>query len=177
MEVPSLASEEGEGFEDWQNVGRGGDDNAPHITRQVFMRGSLGFRAILRRRNFEQVRSELLWVAGLWVREGDSGQPERRLDGAMGFVFYTRNDAPIVQRAAIFLDERSVLYQNPSLVKVVPTNPATHIYSVELLGSNGHFFCRFVPKTKGCCQKNTMPANAETCDEVPDERIPLSWPG
>ncbi|MCB9644542.1 MAG: hypothetical protein H6728_15825 [Myxococcales bacterium] len=169
MEVPSLATEEGEGYEDWQEVGRGDDEKAPFITSQVFMRGSLGFRATLRRRNFEATHSDLLWVAGLWIREGDSGQPERRLDGAMGFVYQARTEPPKVSRSAIFLDERSVLYQNPS------RNADT--YSVEVLGSNGHFFCRFIPKTSGCCQKASYPANAEPCDEVPDQRIPLSWPG
>ncbi len=168
LEVPSLATEEGEGFEDWQNVGRGGDDSARFITEQVFMRGSLGYRAILRRRNFEQKRTELLWIASLWVREGDSGQPERRLNGGMGFVFEERTAGPVVRRSAIFLDERSVLYQNPVRTE--------KLYSVELLATNGHFFCRFIPKTSGCCQKNTLPPDAEPCDEIPDQRYPLSWP-
>ena len=144
LEVPTLGLEQGEGFEDWNNLCRATDKSSPRVTNPICMTGHAAYRASLVRVDREAIRMDLLWVVGLWVREGDTGRPNRRLDAIKGFVYQTREKIPTVERSAVLLDEKSVIYQK--------FQGENDVYSVELLGTNGHFLCKFALEAEDRCE-------------------------
>ncbi|HAA58189.1 MAG TPA: hypothetical protein DCE42_25725 [Myxococcales bacterium] len=137
--VPQIGTSSGYGYVRWQDVCSPADHSSNQTSGGICYTGDTGYNVSISQEDNRYYRMDVNWVVRLSVQEGN----ERviRLDGSVGAVYAQRSGAPVTRRTAVYIEEKSLVYQRFS--------GGLRQGSVDILAANGSFRCTFEVKSEG----------------------------
>lgn len=151
LEVPTLGKAGGESYLSWDQVCFPASRKYDKTKDGLCLGGLSAYKVDLDD-EVNPTRTDALWVMRVSVHEGTGNNVlERRLDGVLGSLQTSRithEQSPLIQRRAILIDEKNVMYHDFQVKHCKTDNPRPAYRdccgSVRILAIEGQFLCGFV---------------------------------